>query len=224
MHAPGVDAPITSGDVFVKQTRPAGTRPSLGSSRSTRQGRQVSLEGSRLVTRAQALPATAWWTVQHRRGLLGNGGGVSRPEVQPRPCCAMRRTVMPTGQRPASTRTAIALMTAWLDSPAGPPDLMVDCLISHLDGQSSRDSLFSGGRVDHGVHVPRRLALGHAGRCDRHPGARDGAQPGLGVRPACGVAPCCDHPRRCPDPELPGIVVPDPGVATYASGEMCAGA
>ena len=48
---------------------------------------------------------------------------------------------MPTGQRPASTRTAIALMTAWLDSPAGPPDLMVDCLISHLDGQSSRDSL-----------------------------------------------------------------------------------
>ena len=48
---------------------------------------------------------------------------------------------MPTGQRPASTRAAIALMTAWLDSPAGRPDLMVDCLISHLDGQSPRDNL-----------------------------------------------------------------------------------
>ena len=31
---------------------------------------------------------------------------------------------MPTGQRPESTHTAIAMMTAWLGSAAGPPDLM----------------------------------------------------------------------------------------------------
>ena len=48
---------------------------------------------------------------------------------------------MTTGQRPASTRAAIASVTAWLDSPAGPPDLMVDYLIGHLDGQSPRNSL-----------------------------------------------------------------------------------
>jgi len=48
---------------------------------------------------------------------------------------------MPNEQRPASTRSAIELMTAWLDSPNGPPDLLVDCLISHLDGRSPRDNL-----------------------------------------------------------------------------------
>ena len=32
-------------------------------------------------------------------------------------------------------------MTAWLDSPAGPPDLLIDCLISHLDGPSSKANL-----------------------------------------------------------------------------------
>jgi len=48
---------------------------------------------------------------------------------------------MPNEQRPASTRSAIELMTAWLDSPNGPPDLLVECLISHLDGRSPRDNL-----------------------------------------------------------------------------------
>ena len=48
---------------------------------------------------------------------------------------------MPDGHGPASTSSAIELMTAWLDSPDGPPDLLVACLISHLDGLSSRDSL-----------------------------------------------------------------------------------
>lgn len=48
---------------------------------------------------------------------------------------------MPDEQRPTSTRSAIELMTAWLDSPNGPPDLLVDCLISHLDGRSPRDNL-----------------------------------------------------------------------------------
>jgi hypothetical protein len=48
---------------------------------------------------------------------------------------------MPSGERPASTRSAIELMTAWLDSPAGPPDLLIDCLISHLDGPSSKANL-----------------------------------------------------------------------------------
>ena len=44
-------------------------------------------------------------------------------------------------QRPPSTCSAIELMTAWLDSPAGPPDLLIDCLMSDLDGPSSEERL-----------------------------------------------------------------------------------
>ena len=48
---------------------------------------------------------------------------------------------MQNTQRPASTRSVIELMTAWLDSPDGPPDLLLDCLISQLDGDAPRDNL-----------------------------------------------------------------------------------
>jgi len=49
---------------------------------------------------------------------------------------------MPNGHRPGSTSSVIELMTAWLDSPDGPPDLMIDCLVSQLDSDSARDNLF----------------------------------------------------------------------------------
>jgi hypothetical protein len=44
-------------------------------------------------------------------------------------------------QRPLSTSSAIALMTAWLETPDGPPDLLLDCLSSDLDGHSSEERL-----------------------------------------------------------------------------------
>jgi hypothetical protein len=48
---------------------------------------------------------------------------------------------MPTGQRPASTNSAIELVTAWLDSPDGPPDLLLDRLVSQLDQPSPTKNL-----------------------------------------------------------------------------------
>jgi len=48
---------------------------------------------------------------------------------------------MPDQQRPPGARHAIELVTAWLDSPTGPPDLLLDCLRSHLDERSSPDAL-----------------------------------------------------------------------------------
>ncbi len=39
---------------------------------------------------------------------------------------------MSDSRRPESARSAIELMTAWLDSPDGPPDLLIDCLCNHL--------------------------------------------------------------------------------------------
>jgi hypothetical protein len=40
---------------------------------------------------------------------------------------------MPDQPRPPGAPHAIELMTAWLDSSTGPPDLLVDYLRSHLD-------------------------------------------------------------------------------------------
>ena len=48
---------------------------------------------------------------------------------------------MTNEQPPPGTSSAIALMTAWLDRPDGPPDLLLDCLISDLDGHSSQERL-----------------------------------------------------------------------------------
>ena len=44
----------------------------------------------------------------------------------------------PDQQRPAGARHAIELVTAWLDSAEGPPDLLVDYLRGHLDEPLSR--------------------------------------------------------------------------------------
>jgi hypothetical protein len=46
---------------------------------------------------------------------------------------------MPDSPRPACARDAIELMTAWLDSPDGPPDLMLSRLRDHVQGHPSGD-------------------------------------------------------------------------------------
>jgi len=48
---------------------------------------------------------------------------------------------MANHQPPASTGSAVELLTAWLDSPDGPPDLFLDCLLGELDGPSPSENL-----------------------------------------------------------------------------------
>ena len=46
---------------------------------------------------------------------------------------------MPDSTRPDSALTAIELMTAWLDSPDGPPDLRLSRLRDHVQGHPNGD-------------------------------------------------------------------------------------
>lgn len=52
---------------------------------------------------------------------------------------------MPDSSRTESVRNAIDLMTAWLDSPDGPPDLLLDRLGAQIEGHPGGDRL--GGAV-----------------------------------------------------------------------------
>jgi hypothetical protein len=48
---------------------------------------------------------------------------------------------MPNSPRHESARSAIDLMTAWLDTPDGPPDLLIARLRNHIEGHRSGDAL-----------------------------------------------------------------------------------
>ena len=46
---------------------------------------------------------------------------------------------MPDSTRPDSALNAIEVMTAWLDSPDGPPDLLLSRLRDHVQGHPNGD-------------------------------------------------------------------------------------
>jgi hypothetical protein len=48
---------------------------------------------------------------------------------------------MANHQPPASTGSAVELLTAWLDSPDGPPVLFLDCLLGQVEGPSRSENL-----------------------------------------------------------------------------------
>jgi hypothetical protein len=52
-----------------------------------------------------------------------------------------RNSCTPETPRPASVSAAVDLMTAWLDSPDGPPDLLIARLGSYIEGRPDRNQL-----------------------------------------------------------------------------------
>ena len=46
---------------------------------------------------------------------------------------------MPDSPRPECARNAIEVMTSWMDSPDGPPDLLLSRLCNHVQGHPKGD-------------------------------------------------------------------------------------
>ena len=53
--------------------------------------------------------------------------------------------------RPDSAQHAIDVMTAWLDSPDGPPDLLISRLRTYIDGHPGGDKLVGAVRLIMGM-------------------------------------------------------------------------
>src|SRR4051812_46590063 len=61
------------------------------------------------------------------------------------------RTVMSNPRQTECARSAIELMAAWLESPDGPPDRLVESLRSHIEEHPSKDRLIGAAELVMGM-------------------------------------------------------------------------